>query len=69
MWVLKPCQSNTQLGDQDRVYFKQRLDLCYFVEDCEAVFIQMKKVHKQQNHNIIVGVIYLPNLSYTLIWW
>ena len=45
---------------QDHVYFKEISDLSYFDEDCETVFIEMKKGHQLQNHNVIIGVIYRP---------
>ena len=52
---------------QGHVYVKERPDLSYFDEDCETVFIEIEKVHQQQNHNVIIGVIYRPpNKNYPL---
>ena len=44
---------------QDHVYFKERPDLSYFGEDW-IVFIEVEKGHRQQNSNVIIGVIYRP---------
>ena len=37
---------------QDHVCFKARPDLSYFSEDCESVFIEVEKGHKQQSSNV-----------------